>query len=187
MTPFYIKNTDTSEILELEADSYESLSKNFRQAPFELIEGKERDALILKEKKASKISQMKANRDASLDKPMVSIKALEYGTDKKVYFKFKTKATGNTATEPSTILDRALNSSSVKYSCSIIEGEKERKGYVEITKDVAQSLSSHLQVRAISSIQHSNDLAEEINAIKIEDFKSLDDALDKLNNININF
>lgn len=55
----YIRNTDTKEILELEADSYESLSKNFRQGPFELAVESEQESFLLKQKKEEKTAQCK--------------------------------------------------------------------------------------------------------------------------------
>ena len=145
------------------------------------------DNAPLEQLKEEKISQLKRNRDDSLEAPMDSIKAFEYGTDNEVYFEFRTKSTGNSLTEPATIIFRALSYPSVKYSCNIIEGESKRSGYVEITKDVAENLSSHLQLRAIVNIQHTNDLEEEINSINLNDFDSLEDAIEEINNINIEF
>lgn len=58
MNKFYIKNTDTSEIITLEAESYESLSRNFRTAPWELV--KDSPSYELKEVKETKISQCKS-------------------------------------------------------------------------------------------------------------------------------
>jgi len=54
---FYIKNTNTSEIIELEADSYGSLSRNFRQTPYELTSESEQKSFILEEEKKEKINQ----------------------------------------------------------------------------------------------------------------------------------
>ena len=132
----------------------------------------------LQEAKDAKIAQLEANRDASLSSPMVSIQAEEYGTENQVYFEFQTKSTGKSLTEPNTIIFRALSYPSVKYSCNIIEGSSKRKGYVEITKTVAENLSSHLQLRATTNIAHSNDLEEEIKACE---------TLEDLDNINIEF
>lgn len=56
---FYIKNTDTNEILTLEASSYGTLSKNFRQAPYELASDEEKDLKILNDAKEVKILQCK--------------------------------------------------------------------------------------------------------------------------------
>lgn len=52
----YIKNTDTNEILTLEAESYEKLSKNFRQSPYDLASDSEVTAHKLEEAKEAKIS-----------------------------------------------------------------------------------------------------------------------------------
>ena len=153
----------------------------------ELKESDLSDEELLSLTKESKITQMKLNRDLSLESPMVSVKANEYGTDNEVYFEFQTKSTGNSLTEPATIIFRALSYPSIKYSCNIIEGEDKRKGYVEITTPVAEDLSSHLQLRATTNIQYANDLEEEISSIEIGDYDSLEAALIALNNINIDF
>lgn len=60
MTTFYIKNTDTNEILTLEAESYDMLSRNFRTAPYELASEAEINNEVLKEAKENKISQTKS-------------------------------------------------------------------------------------------------------------------------------
>lgn len=57
---FYIKNTNTNEIIELEAHSYEMLSRNFRTAPYELASDEEQADKILQEAKQTKIAQCKA-------------------------------------------------------------------------------------------------------------------------------
>tara|TARA_R110001632_G_C11179583_1_gene400689 strand:+ start:54 stop:392 length:339 start_codon:yes stop_codon:yes gene_type:complete len=56
----YIKNTDTNEILALEAKSYESLSKNFRKFPYQQASDSEANAKELELKKAEKIDQCQA-------------------------------------------------------------------------------------------------------------------------------
>lgn len=57
---FYIKNTNTNEILELEAPSYGALSKNFRQSPYELASESEQDAFVLEQEKKEKIALCKS-------------------------------------------------------------------------------------------------------------------------------
>lgn len=52
----YIKNTDTNEILTLEAESYDMLSKNFRTAPYELASEAEVNLELLKEAKALRVN-----------------------------------------------------------------------------------------------------------------------------------
>jgi hypothetical protein len=66
---FYIKNTNTNEVLELEATSYGALSKNFRQAPYELASDEEVKIKQLQAAKEDKINQIKAQRNANLLKP----------------------------------------------------------------------------------------------------------------------
>ena len=56
---FYIKNTETNKVIEIEAESYESLSKNFRQAPYELASDEEKDLKILNDAKEVQILQCK--------------------------------------------------------------------------------------------------------------------------------
>lgn len=55
----YIKNTDTNEVLTLEVDSYDQLSKNFRTAPYEKATDSEKDAFLLQEAKSEKIEQVR--------------------------------------------------------------------------------------------------------------------------------
>lgn len=143
------------------------------------------DDVLLEEAKKTKIFEVKSNRNNNLELPMTSTKAFEYGTENEVYFEFQTKATGYSVTDPESIIFEALSYQSIKYSCKIIEGESRRSGYVEITKEVAEDLRSHLRLRATASIQCANDLEEEINSINLEDFNSLEEAKDALNNINI--
>ena len=60
---FYIKNTNTNETIKLEAESYEQLSKNFRQAPYQLVSDEEKESILLQEAKEAKITQCKAYLD----------------------------------------------------------------------------------------------------------------------------
>ena len=60
MQKFYIKNTDTNEIITLEANSYESLSRNFRKAPYKRASDSEANTKELIEAKEDKISQIKS-------------------------------------------------------------------------------------------------------------------------------
>lgn len=63
----YLKNTDTNEIIELEAESYEALSKNFRQAPYELTSDDEKESLVLQESKEDLVEKVRqATRDLIL-------------------------------------------------------------------------------------------------------------------------
>jgi hypothetical protein len=184
----YLKEPNTNRIVEFQSKA--SIGAGFANWT-ELTES-EITAYELQEAKDAKIAQLKTNRDNNLSSPMASIQAFEYGTTQNVYFEFLTKSTGNSLTEPANIIFRALSYPSVKYSCNIIEGETKRKGYVEITKDVAESLSSHLQLRATANIQYANDLEEGINAITI-DGEYFDEnqepitAIEALDNINIDF
>lgn len=52
----YVKNTETNEIIGIEVDSYESLSKNFRQAPYEQCSEAEIAAEELQEAKDERTS-----------------------------------------------------------------------------------------------------------------------------------
>jgi len=67
---FYIKNTDTNEIITIAANSYESLSKNFRQAPYELASDSEKGVKILEEAKAAKKEEITKARNSEFAKPL---------------------------------------------------------------------------------------------------------------------
>lgn len=55
MNNFFLKNIDTNEIIKLKANSYESLSKNFRTAPYILASSAEQESEILKEAKSTRL------------------------------------------------------------------------------------------------------------------------------------
>jgi len=137
------------------------------------------DEDFLAEKKNEKIAQLKANRNAALGKPYAACKAYEWDKpeieENKVYFEFSVEATGVQLTEPNTIIFGASLGSIIKYSCTIIEGENRREGYVILDQAVAQNISSHLADRGTSYVASANDKEVEINnCTTIEEIKAID-------------
>jgi formylmethanofuran dehydrogenase subunit A len=138
----------------------------------------------LAQAKDAKIIQLKTNRNTLLQQPMASIQAFEVNPETQsvlsnlVYFEFNTERTTNGLTDPATIVFTALSGSNIIYSCKIIEGSSTRAGYVQINKSVAETIMTHLQQRATSTIRQTNTLEAEIEACE---------DLEELNTININF
>jgi hypothetical protein len=138
----------------------------------------------LNDAKIIKIYQLKANRNAALEKPFVACKAREWSEDgepqkDEVYFEFSTKSTGIQLTEPNTIIFGAMILGGViKYSCTIIETENRREGYVILNQAVAQKVSSHLTDRGTTYVAYANEKEVEINACP---------TLEQLELINIDF
>ena len=137
----------------------------------------------LAEAKLTKIAQLKANRNAALEKSHEASQAFEIIVDElgndelgnKVFFEFSTKSTGIPLTEAKNILDIALKNINVKYSCEIIENGVRRKGYVLLNKELAENLEFHLTDRSNKDIKYANDLEAEINACTtIEEIEEID-------------
>jgi len=136
----------------------------------------------LAEAKLAKITQLKATRNVALGKPYAACKAYEWDKpeieENKVYFEFSVEATGVQLTEPNTIIFGASLGSIIKYSCTIIENEDRREGYVILDQGVAQNISSHLADRGTTYVAYANDKEAEINACT---------TIEELEAINITF
>ena len=171
----YLKNLETGEIIK--GESFGSFFDSWQELTQEEI-----DAYELAEAKTTKIAQLKANRNVALGKPYAACKAYEWDKpeieENKVYFEFSAKATGVQLTEPSTIIFSASLGGIIKYSCTIIEGENKRKGYVILDQAVSQNVSTYLEDRGTTYISYANEKEVEINACT---------TLEELNAININF
>ena len=131
------------------------------------------DAEFLLERKNKKIIQLKANRNEALEKPFVDCQAHEWSEDgelpkDKVYFEFSTKSTGVQLTEPNTIILAVMLGSIVKYSCSIIEGENRREGYIVLNQEVALSISAYLTDRGTTCVAYAIEKEVEIHACTTE-------------------
>lgn len=123
----------------------------------------------LAQAKATKIAQLKANRNASLLSPVTSVQAKEFGSNNLVYFEFETKPGVTPVTDPTTIIFGALVGAPIKYSCKILTNnldEPLRSGYVLIDQIVATNISNFLQNIATINITRANDLEGEISAAK---------------------
>lgn len=133
---------------------------------------------VLAEAKLAKITQLKINRNAALEKTWVTSMAYEWGKEEepKVYFEFSTKSTGIVLTEPHTIIFGALLSSEpIKYSCKIIEGENKREGYIILNQEIAGRLFSHLRFDGTNYVGYANEKEVEINACTtIEEIEEID-------------
>jgi len=137
---------------------------------------------VLAEAKLTKIAKLKANRNVALGKPYDACKAYEWDKpeieENEVYFEFSVEATGIQLTEPNTIIFGASLGSIIKYSCTIIEGENRREGYIILDQAVAQNISSHLADRGTQYVAYANDKEVEINACT---------TIEEINLINIEF
>jgi hypothetical protein len=136
-------------------------------------------SVLLEQAKTTKITQLKANRNVALGKPYAACKAYEWDKpeieENKVYFEFSVEATGIQLTEPNTIIFGASLGSIIKYSCTIIEGQNRREGYVILDQAVAQNISSHLADRGTSYVAYANDKEVEINTCTtIEELEAID-------------
>lgn len=149
----------------------------------------EKNNIQLKEAKEAKIKELKKNRDTYLVSDYISHQATELVEDEDgdftngelVYFSFKAGATGNPASEPNSILLGAVLMGSanpsyfLRYSCTIIEGESTRKGYVKITPAIAAQLIAHIQDRNLGAIKLTNNREKAINvASTIEEINAID-------------
>jgi hypothetical protein len=142
------------------------------------------DAELLQKAKDSKITQLKINRDEDNKRPLVSQQALEiidngdgtFTTSANLkYFSFSVEKTGLSVTEPSNIINTALRGNVVRYSCAIIEGATQRKGYIEIDSSVAANIETHLAIRAQENIAFANRQEKVINACTtIEEVEAVD-------------
>lgn len=145
----------------------------------------------LQDVKDKKKAEIKALRNLENIKPMTSHQARELieqqdgsfieGSNK--YFVFNTAPTGNPATEPSAIcfsiiLKNLTNPTyKLRYSCTIIEGENTRKGYVAIDAALASSIMSHAETRNSNNIHLCNIKENLISACTtIEEVEAVDVA-----------
>jgi hypothetical protein len=168
----YLKNLETKEIIK--GKSFGSFFDSWQKLTQEEI-----DAYELAEAKTTKITQLKANRNVALGKPYAACKAYEWDKpeieENKVYFEFSVEATGVQLTEPNTIIFGASLGSIIKYSCTIIEGQNRREGYVILDQAVTQNISSHLADRGTSYVAYANDKEVEINTCTtIEELEAID-------------
>jgi hypothetical protein len=160
------------------------------------------DAQQLSEAKASKIYQLKINRDnANLadmishqgEEVLVNRDLIDTKTGEEVFFAFTTKETRNPATNPYTILSDTIAQGSLhdnyylRYSCKIIEGETARKGYIALDKLLATSLLDHARLRNTNNIGRANQLEDDINAIEITKDITCQEAIKLINDIDIIF
>jgi hypothetical protein len=172
MTIIYLKNPATGQVITGEAfgiyfDSWETPSQS------------EIDAYKLQEAKTSKIAQLKINRDNANIADMVSHQGFEIiqtnkgsfqTTENLVYFRFKIASTNNPASEPNSVCFGVIFNSynnplyQLRYSCTIIDENSTRKGYVAIDKVLASSIMSHAIIRNTNNISLCNQIEKQINS-----------------------
>jgi len=190
----YAINTITSQIVEFEVDDFRKISKNFRTGDWRECSTQERGEHLLKEARTSKEKEIKKKRDEFNILDMTNHEGIElipnelgFSEGEPVYFSFRTKPTGNPATEPTSILSNVVvkniglavgdlpASHYLPYSCEIIEGETKRRGYIKLDFVLAQSLVTHLEQRNSTNIKHCNNLELELGDAT---------AVEEINNIN---
>ena len=141
----YIKNTDTNEIKILEAESYESLSKNFRQAPYVKVDQSDINAFDLQEAKTSKLSQLDKNRNGFCLIP--------------IEFEGNTFAT---TSEAKTAIISLANSLSTLETVVGYPSYPE-DDLISLTKANFKSIETLIQTREFTSRETRRDLKTEIN------------------------
>jgi len=161
----YIKNTLDNSIITLEANSYEQLSKNFRQAPYARATQNEIDAYKLQQAKAEKISQLKLARDKALS----GSQAYSITIDG-VSCSF---SLSNSDLPVLSVRQSCLTSSSDTSGWNSIEGNR-----IGLNKDAFQKLIHHINANDIS--------VWDLYTIALDNIKREDITLEELNNININ-
>lgn len=142
------------------------------------------DSVLLQESKDFKIQELKQKRDEANILDMNSHQATElipaenntFTEGGLVYFSFRTKPTGNPATEPTSILTNIMVKNGnllyeglptnhyLPYSCAIIEGESVRVGYVKLDFELAKEIVSHMELRNSTNIRHCNELEAQVEA-----------------------
>jgi len=160
--------------------------------------------ILLEEKKKEQIALIKEGRKQELDKdhfptdafvlempsdsegneiPVCKYKYVLDENGQKIRKKFKFKLTGGQTAlnQPDVIIMNTLVKSimfpnediSVEYSCEFTDGTR---GYVAIDKEVAISISEHLQVRATTLVGQTNIYEKRINSIFISEEKTFEQA-----------
>jgi hypothetical protein len=189
----YAINTITNQILGFDVDDFNKVSKNFRTGDWRECTEEERDDYLLGSIKDSKEEELKQKRDESNISEMTTHEGIElipnelgFTESDPIYFSFRTKPTGNPATEPTSILSNVVvkniglvagdlpPSHYLPYSCEIIEGETRRRGYIKLDFVLAQSLVTHLEQRNSANIKYCNSLEVELdNATTIEEINNI--------------
>lgn len=158
--------------------------------------------LLLEEIKEKQISLIKKARDEEMNKDHITSEAFvlkltgsgyldfdidENGEKIKKQFRFSLKSGNSAINQPDVIITRVLlkiitePDYYLKYSCIFLDS---KQGYVAIDKNVAKSISNHLEIRGTNAVFLTNQYEEEINSIFISEEKSFEQAKAEIEAIN---
>lgn len=158
--------------------------------------------LLLEEIKKKQIVLIKKARDKEMNRNHIISEAfvlnstksgyLDFAIDKKgkkikKQFKFSLKSGNSTINQPNVVITRVLLKTIeepdyyLKYSCIFLDNTQ---GYVAIDKNVAKSISNHLEIRGTNAVFLSNQQEKEINSIVISEEKSFEQAKAEIEAIN---
>lgn len=158
--------------------------------------------ILLEEVKQKQISLIKKDRDEEMNKDHIVSEAfvlnstksgcLDFAIDQKgkkikKQFKFSLKSGNSTINQPDVIITRVLLKTTIKpdhylkYSCIFLDN---KQGYVAIDKNVANSISNHLEIRGTNAVFLTNEQEKQINSIFISKKKSFEQAKAEIEAIN---
>jgi len=150
--------------------------------------------ILLEEIKQKQISLIKKARDEEMNKDHIMSEAfvlnlteskyLDFAIDEKgekikKQFRFSLKSGNSAINQPNVIIMRVLLKTTIepdyylKYSCIFLDN---KQGYVAIDKNVANSISNHLEIRGTNAVFLTNQHEKEINSIFISEEKSFEKA-----------
>lgn len=158
--------------------------------------------ILLEKIKQKQISLIKKARDEEMNKDHIKSEAfvlnltgsgyLDFAIDEngekiKKQFRFSLKSGNSAINQPDVIITRVLLKTNIepdyylKYSCIFLDNTQ---GYVAIDKNVAKSISNHLEIRGTNAVFLTNQYEEEINSIVISEEKSFEKAKAEIEAIN---
>ena len=141
--------------------------------------------------KEKKIALIKEARDQEMDKEHFTTDAFilektngslgfvfdENGEKIRKQFKFNLKSGNSSINQPDVIITRVLIKTlndpayHLRYSCKFID---DTDGYVVIDKEVATTISDHLENRGTIAVLLANELEDDINSIFISEEKTFE-------------
>jgi hypothetical protein len=160
--------------------------------------------ILLEEIKKNQIALIKKARDQEIDKDHIMSEAFvlnptgsgyldfainENGEKIKKQFRFSLKSGKSSINQPHVIITRVLLKTItepdyyLKYSCIFLDN---KQGYVAIDKNVASSISNHLEIRGTNAVFLANECEEKINSIVISKKKNFEKAKSEIEAISFN-
>lgn len=152
------------------------------------------EQFLLPKIKEKQIALIKEARDQEMNKDHMMSEAfvlnstesgyLDFAIDEKgekikKQFKFSLKNANSAINQPDVVIMRVLLKTItepdyyLRYSCTFLDNTK---GYVAIDKNVAKTISNHLEIRGTNAVFLNNQQEEEINSIFISEEKTFEQA-----------